>query len=114
MFLSTKSGAPLQYTRTSSDLPALFGLRTTIDPILRVEVKGTIHRVISSVSSFFLLTHPSAPNYPIKNLIIPCSVTLPLVTYLPVILGSFPSFSSSQAEAFQSTLSTIVSHPSYP
>jgi hypothetical protein len=58
VFLSTKSGAPLQYTRTSSGLPALFGLRTTIDPIFRVEVKGTIHRVISSVNSFFLLIHP--------------------------------------------------------
>jgi hypothetical protein len=86
----------------------------TIDPILRVEVKGTIQRVISSVSAFFLSIHPSAPNCPIKNLMIPCSVTLPLVTYLSLIFGSFPSFYSSQAEAFQRTLSTIVSHPSYP
>jgi len=73
-----------------------------------------MHRVLSSVSSFIFLIHPSAPNSPIKNLMIPCSVTLPLVTNLSLILASLPSFSSSQADAFQRTLSTIVLHPSYP
>ena len=49
-----------------------------------------------------------------KNLKIPCSVTLPLVTYSEVTLSSEPSFFSILAELFQKIPSTKISQIVYP
>lgn len=113
-FSSKKSGAPLEYTLISLSVPVLPSYETTIDPFFLDDVNGMTAWIFSFVSSLILSMQNAVFRELMKNLNIPCSVTLPFVTYSEVTLSSEPSFFSILAELFQKIPSTKISQIVYP